>query len=340
MAYLTNDKVQEAIADGYVPHVIDTNSLACYKVSEFGSLGRISVSGSEEAVCRLADHILSRPLERKYMRRFSDLWILVVEKRRLGEDINAFWKGALSNEQHAFYEKNGKMVVAYMLISEDEDENAKGDENVRYIEWQDSIVRGFGLAAKLVYKVEKKLSTYKDIECKDVSLHPREIIFPAAGYHLKHEIESVFDFMHIPEDYPPDTVEGLIMFFVREYGLNPIQIDWVELEAWMEWILSWQDVLDDDEISDSEYPYPYPQPFGRPSIRRLFKKYAAGSFQTPEDITRFVERALDKLPRVYEIFGVDAPVQEICEIVRRNTAEHVQAFHTEYCVDVNIKQNL
>ena len=326
MAYLTNDKVQEAIAKGHVPHVIDTNSLECYKVSEFVSW----ITGSTEAICRLADHILSRPLERRYMRSFSDLWILVVENRPY-EDVDTFWRGALSSEQHAFYEKNGKMVVAYMLISEDEDENVKGDENVRYIEWQDSIVRGFGLAAKLVYKVEKKLST----ECKDVSLHPREIIFPAAGYHFK-EIERTIDFMDIPEDYPweTETVEGLIMLYVREYGLNPIQIDWVELEAWVEWILSWEDVLDDD---DSEYPYPYPYPFGRPSIRRLFKKYA---FQTPEDITRFVERALDKLPRVYEVFGVDAPVQEICEIVRRNTAEHVQAFHKEHCVDVNIKQNL
>jgi hypothetical protein len=326
MAYLTNDKIQEAIGKGHVPHVIDTNSLECYKVSEFFSW----ITGSTEAVCRLADHILSRPLERRYMRSFSDLWILVVENRGMGEDVDAFWKGALSNEQHAFYEKNGKMVVAYMLISEDKD-----NEDVKYIE----------LAARLRFKAWDELN---------VMLHPRDIIFPAAGYHFKYEIEHTFEHMDTPEDalkFYQDgyDIEGLIEFFKKENEINPKETNWGQLGDWMQWILNWKSVLTDETLEEGTYPHPFKNlPESEYySYSNPFAFYA--SFQRPEDITRFVERALDRLHSVYKLFGIIrmnnsdsddtwdaadiASADKICEIVRRNTAEHVQAFHTEYCVE-------
>ncbi len=342
MAYLTNDKIQEAIAKGHVPHVIDTNSLECYKVSEFFSW----ITGSTEAVCRLADHILSRPLERRYMHSFSDLWILVVENSP-HEDVGTFWRGALSSEHHAFFEKNGKMVVAYMLISEDAD-----NENIKYIEWQDSIVRGFGLAARLRFKAWDELRLRND---HYVSLHPRDIIFPAAGYHFKHEIEHTFEHMDIPEDalkFYQDgyDIEGLIEFFKKKNEINPKQTKWKELGDWMQWILNWKSVLTDETPEEGTYPHPFknlPEPKYH-SYSNPFAFYAEGSFQRPEDITRFVERALDRLHSVYELFGIIrmnnsdsddtwdaadiASADKICEIVRRNTAEYVRAFHTEYCV--------
>ncbi|MBJ61620.1 MAG: hypothetical protein CMB57_00050 [Euryarchaeota archaeon] len=352
MAYLTNDKVQEAIAKGHMPHVIDANSLECYKVSEFVSW----ITGSTEAICRFAEYLLSRPLERRYMHSFSDLWILVVENRGIGEDVDVFWKGALSSEQHTFFEKNKRLVVAYMLISEDAD-----NENIKYIEWQDSIVRGFGLAARLRFKAEEelRLRNYKPGDhYKDVMLHPRDIIFPAAGYHFKREIESVFEYMDTSEDdlkpFYQDgyDIEGLIEFFKKEHEINPKETNWKELGDWMQWILNWKSVLTDETLEEGTYPHPFknlPERHERYSVSNLFEFYAEGSFQTPEDITRFVERALDRLHSVYKLFGIIrmnnsdsddtwdaadiASADKICEIVRRNTTEYVRAFHTEYCVE-------
>ncbi len=339
---------------------IGRNSLKCYKISELDP----RIRGSTEAICRFAEYLLSRPLERRYMHNFTDLWVLVVHDsgtwdEKYSKDSATFWKGVLSSEQHAFFEKNGKMVVAYMLISEFKDD-------VEYlIEWQDSLIRGFGLAEKLVDDVREQLryNTYEDGECKDVVLHSREIIFPAAGYHFKLKIESVFEDMYVTEDilkpfyqdeYGDYDIEGLIEFF--SFRINPKRTDWRELGDWIQWILNWKSVLTDETPEEETYPHPFknlPERYINYSFPNLFALYAKGSFQTPEDITKFVERALDRLHSVYKLFGIirlrpgdyddddddDCPwdkadiasADKICEIVRRNTAEHVQAFHKEHC---------
>ena len=142
------------------------------------------------------------------LKNLSDLYVLVAsfDAQSLLKDGEKTWKEIMNKENYDILEKNKQLVIAYMLVKED-------DENIHYIELFDTVVRKNNLGYYMINKYKKN----KDYA---VSLIPQTIIGTSAKYWAK--ILGVIDVI----DDKVVFKRNLIDDFIEIRDINPEEISW------------------------------------------------------------------------------------------------------------------
>lgn len=153
--------------------------------------------------------------------------ILVIIANKYSEDYlrnsELSWDYILNKEQYDFLSKNKKYIIGWMYI--DPSKNYKS--NVHYIDFIDTIVRGYNLAKKMINKYEKN---------NNVKLYPQEIIPSSAKYWIKH----------INIDCDEKITSENIYKYIKANNLDPQRIVWDSLIG-----LSYN--IDDSDNTDFGY---------------------------------------------------------------------------------------
>lgn len=119
------------------------------------------------------------------LRNLSNLYVLMADSR------DKIWEDIMTSTDYNTLRKRGKMIVAYMLLTETAEEKEyqklkdmqndeyekpeyDNDENVVFIDWIDTIVRGINLASIIINKYESQHN--------DIMVLPEKILNNAVGF--------------------------------------------------------------------------------------------------------------------------------------------------------------
>ena len=142
------------------------------------------------------------------LKNFSDIYVLVASfsSQTLLKPGEKSWKEIMNKKQYDLLEKNGTLVIAYMLANEKY-------ENIHYIDLFDTVVRNNNLGYHMINRYEKERD-YK------VRLIPQYIIITAAKYWAK--ILGLLDDRCIVQ-------KNLIDEFIENNNIKPKDISWKHL---------------------------------------------------------------------------------------------------------------
>ena len=124
-----------------------------------------------EVLTEFIDNVLYKlPHATILLKDFSNIYVLVAHlgSESLVQKGEKKWEDILNEDQYTFLKKNHKMIIAYMLLDDD-----------NRIEWIDTVVRKNNLAKRMmeIYYIK---NGYR--------LKPKEIIPSAEGYWKKYNI--------------------------------------------------------------------------------------------------------------------------------------------------------
>jgi len=180
-----------------------------------------SVLDGEHIKKFLNDVIYNHPNWSVFLKYLSDIYVLVASHsaQKLLRDDEKSWKDFMNEEQYKMLETNGKLVVAYMLVSE-------AHEDTHYIEYIDTVVRHNDFGRHIINRYEKQHEgVLCDKECmryQYVQLIPKEIIPSSAKYWAK-----VFDLLYYDDDTGKNRIEKEhIDEFIQENKLNSEELNW------------------------------------------------------------------------------------------------------------------
>ena len=142
----------------------------------FGKIKDLPISG--ETIKQFIDNVVYKhPNWDMLLQNLSDIYIYMCvlvasfDAQTYCRDGEKTWKEIMKREEYDILEKNRKLVIAYMLITEK-------NQNIHYIDLFDTIVRNNNLGRVMIQK-------YKRDHDDEVILIPQEIIKTAAKYWAK-----------------------------------------------------------------------------------------------------------------------------------------------------------
>jgi len=169
-----------------------------------GKIKDIYIDG--DAIKEFIDNVVYKhPNWAVLLKNLSDIYVLVAYfgSQKYLKDGEKSWKEIMNKEQYETLEKNGDLVIAYMLVDE-------RYENIHYIDLFDTVVRNNNLGYHMINKYEKE----RDY---NVNLIPQNIILSSAKYWAK--ILPVIDDSGIVR-------KNLIDDFMYNTNIKPQDIAW------------------------------------------------------------------------------------------------------------------
>lgn len=172
----------------------------------FAQLHVIAENISFEVICDfIENYIYKHPNKRLLLANISNFYMLIAAKHsenflKVGEKT---WHDILSQEQCDFLDNHQHYILGYIWISN------SLSKVYHYIEFIDTRLRGYNLAAHMISKYEKY---------NEVALIPKEIIHTSAEYWKKYfdstskkEIKEYLEEMHIdPNDINWDYLYDIL----------------------------------------------------------------------------------------------------------------------------------
>ena len=158
-----------------------------------------------ESLKEFVDNVIYKhPNWNTLLPELSNIYVLVAIKDaeqclREGEKS---WEDIMG-EKYEFLEKNGKYIIGWIYI------NSKEEENIHYIDFIDSTIKGHNIAKIMIDKYEKE----------GVQLFPEEIISSSAKYWSKMIIRNVDGLIYTND----------IDTFIEENSINKNRIKWESL---------------------------------------------------------------------------------------------------------------
>lgn len=125
------------------------------------------------------DVVCKHPNKRILLANFSDIFVLVArhDSHNYLKDGEKSWEQIMNKKQYDILKKNKKLVIAYMLVSESEN-----NKEIHYIELFDTIIRNNNLGRYMIYKYEYKYEYEYEY---NVTLVPQNILPSSAKYWAK-----------------------------------------------------------------------------------------------------------------------------------------------------------
>ena len=143
------------------------------KDADFKKIKHLSLS-VETMKQFIDDVVYKHPNVRILLENFSDIFALVAryDSHNYLKDGEKSWEQIMNKEQYDILKKNGKLIIAYMLVNDNKEE-------IHYIELFDTIIRNNNLGRYMIYKYE-----CVKYNC-NVTLVPRNILQSSAKYWAK-----------------------------------------------------------------------------------------------------------------------------------------------------------
>ena len=138
----------------------------------FGKIKDLPISG--ETIKQFINNVVYKhPNWDMLLQNLSDIYVLVAsfDAQTYCRDGEKTWKEIMKREEYDILEKNRKLVIAYMLVTEK-------NQIIHYIDLFDTIVRNNNLGRVMIQK-------YKRDHDDEVILIPQEIIKTSAKYWAK-----------------------------------------------------------------------------------------------------------------------------------------------------------
>lgn len=192
----------------------------------FGKIKDLPISG--ETIKQFINNVVYKhPNWDMLLQNLSDIYVLVAsfDAQTYCRDGEKTWKEIMKREEYDILEKNRKLVIAYMLITEK-------NQNIHYIDLFDTIVRNNNLGRVMIQK-------YKRDHDDGVILIPQEIIKTSAKYWAK--VLYIEDKQDIEEH-----IKGY-----KRYGLDSKDLSWEHLYDLFE-LEEETEEEDDEETEETE----------------------------------------------------------------------------------------
>ena len=176
----------------------------------------------------------------KLLTNLSNLYVLMADSRDM------VWQDIMTHADYNTLYRNGKMIVAYMLLTKTAEEkeyqklkdmqNGKykepkydNDENVVFIEWINTVVRDNKLASHIINQYEEQRNfDYRGDVINNVMVLPEEILDSAVGFWADFFNENYRDYSSITDD---DGIlqKKYIKELIKNLNVNPKSLHWDSL---------------------------------------------------------------------------------------------------------------
>lgn len=217
----------------------ETSKSECAYIKDLDLYGD-NANKTETAITHFINNVVLKYTDNpkhKLLTNLSNLYVLMADSRDM------VWRDIMSHTDYNTLEKNGKMIVAYMLLIETAEEkeyqklkdmqNDKykkskydNDEYVVFIEWINTVVSGNNLASHIIQEYESQHNyDYRGNIINNVMVLPNEILDSAVGFWADFLNENYMDYSSITDD---DGIlkKNNIKELIKNLKVDPKSLRW------------------------------------------------------------------------------------------------------------------